>query len=201
MFNGSFYFDECFNFQFPGGRPPEPSWSLWSCSVCWDHWRWSTGCPPSKLCSTVWWSHWRTFLIFSLSTSSFFLSSPWWEYNFSTGSSSSAMMHLWPMLKTASKFMINTRAYLWLLCKISEIKQPRGFLAECNLTGDCYFRGEYFVYDLNDNTAPNIVQRVWDRRSFHYDNCAIAMITLFAVQTSEGWIEWVFCWRNLKTRY
>ena len=55
--------------------------------------------------------------------------------------------------------------------------------------GHCYFRGEYFVYDLNDNTAPNIVQRVWDRRSFHYDNCAIAMITLFAVQTSEGWIE------------
>ena len=45
------------------------------------------------------------------------------------------------------------------------------------------------MYDLNDNTAPNIVQRVWDRRSFHYDNCAIAMITLFAVQTSEGWIE------------
>ena len=50
-------------------------------------------------------------------------------------------------------------------------------------------RGEYFVYDLNDNTAPNIVQRHWGRRSFHYDNCAIAMITLFAVQTSEGWIE------------
>ena len=50
-------------------------------------------------------------------------------------------------------------------------------------------RGEYFVYDLNDNTAPNIVARHWGRRSFHYDNCAIAMITLFAVQTSEGWIE------------
>ena len=52
-----------------------------------------------------------------------------------------------------------------------------------------YIRGEYFVYDLNDNTAPNIVARHWGRRSFHYDNCAIAMITLFAVQTSEGWIE------------
>jgi hypothetical protein len=25
-------------------------------------------------------------------------------------------------------------------------------------------------------------------QSFHYDNCAMAMITLFAVQTSEGWI-------------
>ena len=45
------------------------------------------------------------------------------------------------------------------------------------------------MYDLNDNTAPNIEARHWGRRSFHFDNCAIAMITLFAVQTSEGWIE------------
>ena len=95
------------------------------------------------------------------------------------------------MLKTASKYyMINTIFIVTkgvrLLCKNFEILIKH---LDCNLTGQCYFRGEYFVYDLNDNTAPNIVQRVWDRRSFHYDNCAIAMITLFAVQTSEGWIE------------
>ena len=29
---------------------------------------------------------------------------------------------------------------------------------------------------------------VLNRKKFHYDNCAMAMITLFAVQTSEGWI-------------
>ena len=52
-----------------------------------------------------------------------------------------------------------------------------------------YFsRGEYYVFDLNDNTAPEIHQREWTRKAFHYDNCAMAMITLFAVQTSEGWI-------------
>ena len=57
------------------------------------------------------------------------------------------------------------------------------------LDTNIFSRGEYFVYDLNDNTAPNIEARHWGRRSFHFDNCAIAMITLFAVQTSEGWIE------------
>ena len=76
-------------------------------------------------------------------------------------------MLLWPMLKTASKLLSGREV----------------------LVQSFTCRGEYFVYDLNDNTAPNIVQRVWDRKSFHYDNCAIAMITLFAVQTSEGWIE------------
>ena len=70
------------------------------------------------------------------------------------------------------------------------LKTASKYLVEREATVEHFtFRGEYFVYDLNDNTAPNIVQRVWDRKSFHYDNCAIAMITLFAVQTSEGWIE------------
>jgi len=55
-----------------------------------------------------------------------------------------------------------------------------------NNAQDC--QGEYFVFDLNDNTAPEIHQREWTRKAFHYDNCAMAMITLFAVQTSEGWI-------------
>ena len=50
------------------------------------------------------------------------------------------------------------------------------------------FRGEYFVFSLDDHTAPLIQERIWSRKAFHYDNCAMAMITLFAVQTSEGWI-------------
>ena len=28
----------------------------------------------------------------------------------------------------------------------------------------------------------------WARKDFHYDNCFYAMLTLFAVQTSEGWV-------------
>ena len=34
---------------------------------------------------------------------------------------------------------------------------------------------------MNDNFR-------WERRDFHYDNCFVAMLTLFAVQTSEGWV-------------
>jgi hypothetical protein len=30
--------------------------------------------------------------------------------------------------------------------------------------------------------------RIWARKDFHYDNAFSAMLTLFAVQTSEGWI-------------
>jgi hypothetical protein len=30
--------------------------------------------------------------------------------------------------------------------------------------------------------------RIWARKDFHYDNCFYAMLTLFAVQTSEGWV-------------
>lgn len=34
---------------------------------------------------------------------------------------------------------------------------------------------------------PKLKQRVWDSQSFHYDNVMVAMLTLFAVQTGEGW--------------
>ena len=44
------------------------------------------------------------------------------------------------------------------------------------------------MFNLDDHMAPEIHQRLWTKKAFHYDNCAMAMITLFAVQTSEGWI-------------
>lgn len=34
---------------------------------------------------------------------------------------------------------------------------------------------------------PRREARVWSTQSFHYDNVATAMLTLFAVQTGEGW--------------
>lgn len=50
-------------------------------------------------------------------------------------------------------------------------------------------RGEFFIFGLQESQAPIVERRTWDIRTFNYDNCAAAMITLFAVQTSEGWIE------------
>ncbi|XP_020288402.1 voltage-dependent calcium channel type A subunit alpha-1 isoform X5 [Pseudomyrmex gracilis] len=49
---------------------------------------------------------------------------------------------------------------------------------------DC--NGYFFVYEEN-NMIPKLKQRVWDSQSFHYDNVMVAMLTLFAVQTGEGW--------------
>lgn len=34
---------------------------------------------------------------------------------------------------------------------------------------------------------PSKEDRKWELQSFHYNNVASAMLTLFAVQTTEGW--------------
>lgn len=48
------------------------------------------------------------------------------------------------------------------------------------------FRGQYFVYE-EDSDVPKVENRVWKPQKFHYDDVAMAMLTLFAVQTGEGW--------------
>ena len=48
------------------------------------------------------------------------------------------------------------------------------------------FRGEYFIYHSTDE-PPSVAPRLWQKQKFHYDNVAVAMLTLFAVQTTEGW--------------
>ncbi len=48
-------------------------------------------------------------------------------------------------------------------------------------------RGEFFEFG-SDDQPPLVLAREWERRPFHYDNCFMAMLTLFAVQTSEGWV-------------
>ncbi|XP_053950332.1 voltage-dependent calcium channel type A subunit alpha-1 isoform X12 [Anastrepha ludens] len=47
-------------------------------------------------------------------------------------------------------------------------------------------QGSYFKYE-EDELLPKQEARIWRPRSFHYDNVAAAMLTLFAVQTGEGW--------------
>ncbi|KAF0292815.1 Voltage-dependent calcium channel type A subunit alpha-1 [Amphibalanus amphitrite] len=46
--------------------------------------------------------------------------------------------------------------------------------------------GEYFVY-TDDNQPPEVHERKWNKQDFHYDDVMMAMLTLFAVQTGEGW--------------
>ncbi|RWS27414.1 voltage-dependent calcium channel type A subunit alpha-1-like protein [Leptotrombidium deliense] len=49
-------------------------------------------------------------------------------------------------------------------------------------------QGEYFIYP-GDDKPPEVHVRLWRNRNFHYDNVMAAMLTLFAVQTGEGWPE------------
>uniref|UniRef100_T1IJS6 EF-hand domain-containing protein n=1 Tax=Strigamia maritima TaxID=126957 RepID=T1IJS6_STRMM len=49
---------------------------------------------------------------------------------------------------------------------------------------DCM--GFYFVF-TSDDRAPTTEERAWNKEKFNYDNVAIAMLTLFTVQTGEGW--------------
>ncbi|XP_057324911.1 voltage-dependent calcium channel type A subunit alpha-1 isoform X2 [Microplitis mediator] len=47
-------------------------------------------------------------------------------------------------------------------------------------------QGSYFVFE-EDSSLPQSRNRTWQPQSFHYDNVMAAMLTLFAVQTGEGW--------------
>ncbi|XP_043669169.1 voltage-dependent calcium channel type A subunit alpha-1 isoform X22 [Vespula pensylvanica] len=49
---------------------------------------------------------------------------------------------------------------------------------------DC--QGQYFVYE-EGVMLPEPKKREWTSQCFHYDNVMAAMLTLFAVQTGEGW--------------
>ena len=49
-----------------------------------------------------------------------------------------------------------------------------------------FHRGEFFIFESH-NGPPTVVPRMWQQQKFHYDNVAMAMLTLFAVQTTEGW--------------
>lgn len=53
-------------------------------------------------------------------------------------------------------------------------------------------RGQFFYYEDGSET-PTVDDREWNRRDFHYDNLAYAMLTLFTVTTGEGWPEYVKC--------
>lgn len=49
-----------------------------------------------------------------------------------------------------------------------------------------FCRGSFFLFD-GESRLPHEQPRKWLSQSFHYDNVATAMLTLFAVQTGEGW--------------
>lgn len=61
---------------------------------------------------------------------------------------------------------------------------PSLFLLTFVLSSSC--RGQYFVFE-DGALLPEPKKREWQSQFFHYDNVMAAMLTLFAVQTGEGW--------------
>lgn len=64
-------------------------------------------------------------------------------------------------------------------------------------------RGYYFKYEAGETEDVNSQKfmpvpekREWDQQDFYYDNVAVAMLTLFAVQTGEGWPQYVYNLKN-----
>lgn len=47
-------------------------------------------------------------------------------------------------------------------------------------------RGKFFVFD-DGAILPREENRQWKIQKFNYNNVAAAMLTLFTVQTTEGW--------------
>ncbi|KAL7638969.1 UNVERIFIED_CONTAM: hypothetical protein RMT77_010503 [Armadillidium vulgare] len=48
-------------------------------------------------------------------------------------------------------------------------------------------QGDFIAYQDGDLTRPIVEKRTWELNSFHFDNVAKAMLTLFTVSTFEGW--------------
>ena len=62
------------------------------------------------------------------------------------------------------------------------------YAAHFDVTIISLFRGEYFVAGEMSQSTPVVERRQWLQKPFNYDNVGYAMITLFAVQTTEGWV-------------
>ena len=74
---------------------------------------------------------------------------------------------------------------LTLVSTMPRIARSRMVLNTKYLT-KLFLQGHYFEFE-NEFEPPKVLPRVWAKQQFHYDNVASAMLTLFAVQTTEGW--------------
>lgn len=73
--------------------------------------------------------------------------------------------------------------YMFFFFKSSRILPSFVFLTFVSFVS-C--RGQYFVFE-DGALLPEPKKREWQSQFFHYDNVMAAMLTLFAVQTGEGW--------------
>ncbi|XP_068234737.1 muscle calcium channel subunit alpha-1-like isoform X6 [Palaemon carinicauda] len=92
-------------------------------------------------------------------------------------------------IKTIGNIMLVT-CLLEFMFAVIGVQLFKGKFFRCNdrskaLETEC--RGQYVVYHDGDITKPMVEKRIWEKSSFHFDNVAKAMLTLFTVSTFEGW--------------
>ncbi|XP_033213450.1 voltage-dependent calcium channel type D subunit alpha-1-like [Belonocnema kinseyi] len=92
-------------------------------------------------------------------------------------------------IKTIGNIMLVTYLLQFMFAVIG-VQLFKGKFFYCNdgskmKEDDC--QGTYVVYDDGDTSKPKVLERIWDRRRFHFDDVAKAMLTLFTVSTFEGW--------------
>ncbi|XP_046597260.1 muscle calcium channel subunit alpha-1 isoform X2 [Neodiprion lecontei] len=92
-------------------------------------------------------------------------------------------------IKTIGNIMLVTYLLQFMFAVIG-VQLFKGKFFRCNDRSkmtelDC--QGTYLAFDDGDINKPSVENRKWDQNTFHFDNVAKAMLTLFTVSTFEGW--------------
>ncbi|XP_050686137.1 muscle calcium channel subunit alpha-1-like isoform X28 [Eriocheir sinensis] len=92
-------------------------------------------------------------------------------------------------IKTIGNIMLVT-CLLEFMFAVIGVQLFKGKFFSCNDSSkseETGCQGQFIVYHDGDITKPMVEKRSWERNSFHFDNVAKAMLTLFTVSTFEGW--------------
>ncbi|KAK8396140.1 hypothetical protein O3P69_005321 [Scylla paramamosain] len=92
-------------------------------------------------------------------------------------------------IKTIGNIMLVT-CLLEFMFAVIGVQLFKGKFFSCNdssKSDEAGCQGQFIVYHDGDITKPMVEKRTWERNSFHFDNVAKAMLTLFTVSTFEGW--------------
>ncbi|XP_054746132.1 voltage-dependent calcium channel type D subunit alpha-1-like [Anastrepha obliqua] len=92
-------------------------------------------------------------------------------------------------IKTIGNIMLVTYLLQFMFAVIG-VQLFKGKFSSCSdgskmLREECF--GTYLFYEDGDVHKPRLMERIWSRNKFHFDDVAKAMLTLFTVSTFEGW--------------
>ncbi|XP_067614168.1 muscle calcium channel subunit alpha-1 [Eurosta solidaginis] len=92
-------------------------------------------------------------------------------------------------IKTIGNIMLVTY-FLQFMFAVIGVQLFKGKFSFCSdgskmTSKDCF--GTYLIYEDGNVHKPRLMERLWNRYKFHFDDVAKAMLTLFTVSTFEGW--------------